>query len=381
MSFLVPERIEPFTYDVVACERCGFLFADNIPSQEAMSRDYAESYKYGYNAAIPKGLEKIHDDIFSEMQGWILKRYPDIERGTLKILDVGCSIGSLLHRFKQAGYLSATGIEPSRHCCAIAKEKYGLSLFQGDVAAYGKREKFHVIMLTGVLEHVEDLHTMLSSIIELLEENGALVIAVPDAGNFSDDPRAPFDEFSLEHVNFFTGQSLSNLLCGFDFAPVHSVHIPAKFYNSNSVIGFFEKHPGIFSRDSVGRTRIESYIRISTAKVASIEAMIDLIIEGDEGIIVWGAGSLTARFLSTTSLGTAKIEAFIDSNQGLWGKKLNGVTIQSPEYVRTTACRRILIGSYIYGKEIQQALGDLYGFEGEILSLGDAIFIDRSSVF
>lgn len=58
LTFFISGRSRPFKYDIVLCKICGFLFADNIPSQEEYNVFYKNSYKYTYNKNIPDGLKK-----------------------------------------------------------------------------------------------------------------------------------------------------------------------------------------------------------------------------------------------------------------------------------------------------------------------------------
>ncbi len=63
------------------------------------------------------------------------------------------------------------------------------------------------------MEHIRDLDNAVSQIRGLLREGGRVYIDVPDAGRFTADADAPFQEFSTEHINFFSTRSLSNLMC------------------------------------------------------------------------------------------------------------------------------------------------------------------------
>ena len=67
-------------------------------------------------------------------------------------------------------------------------------------------------------------------------------------------------------------------------------------------------------------------------------------------LLVWGAGSLTQRLLETTDI-SKKVVKFIDSDKKLWGKKLNGIEIISPDKAFSYK-EPILISSFRFKDEI-----------------------------
>jgi len=113
------------------------------------------------------------------------------EKGNL--LDIGCGTGDFLVACKMQGWKS-TGIEPNEKArkSGIAKlktnsnEKNSEHIFQ-DINEYrtsiekGRtEEKFDVITLWHVLEHVPDITNYVKELHGLLTENGCLVVAVPN---------------------------------------------------------------------------------------------------------------------------------------------------------------------------------------------------------
>ena len=53
-----------------------------------------------------------------------------------------------------------------------------------------------------------------------LADNGLLYVDVPDVMQFGRTADAPFQEFSIEHVNYFSAKSLSNLMRAHGFVPL-----------------------------------------------------------------------------------------------------------------------------------------------------------------
>src|SRR5206468_856298 len=71
---------------------------------------------------------------------------------------------------------------------------------------------FDFVILIGVLEHVEDVRGALEHLRKVLGPDGRAYVEVPDAANLAGRPDAPYQEFSTEHINFFSTPSLMSLL-------------------------------------------------------------------------------------------------------------------------------------------------------------------------
>jgi 2-polyprenyl-3-methyl-5-hydroxy-6-metoxy-1,4-benzoquinol methylase len=369
--FFLPDIKKPFTYDVVACRKCGFLFADNIPSQQEYETFYRNNTKYVYNENISNGLRIVCSDIFSVASSF-LETYFLKSSKEIKILDVGCSIGYLLNLFKCAGFSNVLGVEPSVDCAEAAKRLYGIPVMNCPLSGFTANEKLDLIVMTGVLEHIADLNATLHKVAGLLSDKGLLLVAVPHMNKFSRHPRAPFDEFSIEHINYFSKTSLSNLAGKYHLKNVYTKNIRTEFYDSNLILAFFRKTAKKLEikTDHQGGLAIKRYIDASEKRLRGVHKTVRYLIKSGSPVVVWGVGSLTSRLLATTDLLKAKIKFFVDSNQSLHGKTINHIQIVSPENLKNlNKGDKVFISSYIYGQEIKDSLVNKYGFKGEIVTL------------
>jgi SAM-dependent methyltransferase len=96
-----------------------------------------------------------------------------------RLLDVGAGIGTFMHLAASSGW-SVAGTEVSRSAIDLARSRYGLDIFEGELQQFPKAAKFHVITLWHVLEHVPSPAATLQLCRDLLESGGHLVIAVPN---------------------------------------------------------------------------------------------------------------------------------------------------------------------------------------------------------
>lgn len=92
------------------------------------------------------------------------------------LLDIGAGTGDFLLCSRKAGWL-IQGVEPNLKARKLADEK-GVHLLE-DIDQVTD-QKFDVITLWHVLEHVPDVKNYIAKLKNLLKDNGTLVIAVPN---------------------------------------------------------------------------------------------------------------------------------------------------------------------------------------------------------
>lgn len=142
---------------------------------------------------------------------WIEKKFP--QKG--RILDIGAGTGDFLYEAQKRGW-RINGIEPNPDARGRALEKgVGLSIDSTNF----KSEKFDVITMWHVLEHVPDLKSQIIEIEHLLKKNGLLIIAVPNFKSydamFYKENWAAYDV--PRHLWHFSQNSFRHLLLGTGF--------------------------------------------------------------------------------------------------------------------------------------------------------------------
>lgn len=103
-------------------------------------------------------------------------------KNNIKILDYGCNTGYFLHFIKKRypnKNFELCGADINEHALRYAEHKYKqFNFFQINDELFNK-EKFDIIILSHVLEHVADTKTFLRNIKKILKDSGELIIAVP----------------------------------------------------------------------------------------------------------------------------------------------------------------------------------------------------------
>lgn len=360
-------------YVVVACDECGLTFAQDLPAAAEYERYYRANLKYTYEGsrdaseallAMYEGSAELVDARLSERAGTRDKR-------DARVLDIGCSTGELLALFQRSGYRCLTGVDPTPECREIAKQLYGLEIRTQVLSELSSENPYDVVLFANILEHIPDLNDAIRRIASLLSDDGLLFIQVPDAAHFGVNMQEPFFEFSIEHINYLTEVSLANLLAKANLSCVTLRH-DLLAYNTISypvITSLWEKaQKGPRGRVVSDTGPIRGYIEKGENRLAEIRRGIDSLVASGEPVVIWGVGSLTARFLATTSLERANIIGFVDSNRGHHGKRLLGREISPPSSLigRTET---VFVSTFVYGAEIRNTLEREMLYEGRIVTI------------
>jgi SAM-dependent methyltransferase len=360
------------SYDVVACRVCGFCYADNIPSQEVFNEYYREMSKY--EQTLSNGVSSyFYLGKFNSIVKFIKHFIPDTNK---RILEIGCSTGTLLNLLKNLGYSNLIGVDPSPACAVIADQLYAIKVLTGTLSNLPiEAGPIDLVILAGTLEHIKDLDTALDQISNILAPDGMVCVSVPDASHYMDGEDAPYQEFSVEHINFFGPVSLANLLKKRGFAEISMTRdvIEVNYHTTTPVFhSLFEKektiNPVSFSLDNETRAGLIQYVDKSRIIDEQIHKVIKQLVERHQPIIVWGTGAHTLRLLLSSPLGEAEIIAFVDSNPKYQGKSLNNIQIISPEALKTLP-QPILISSRAYENEIADQIRNTLRLDNEIITL------------
>ena len=179
---VIDHNVSGDCFNISECINCGFRFTNPRPKEETIGK-YYKSSNYISHSSSKKGLiNKIYHIVrnyqFKKKTGLITRR---IETHEKKILDIGCGTGDFINYLKEKGWVTA-GIETDSGARKIAEEKNQQRVFENIEKLNG--EKFDVITMWHVLEHIYDLNTFLKSIYTLLNDKGLLVVGVPNNSSY-----------------------------------------------------------------------------------------------------------------------------------------------------------------------------------------------------
>jgi len=139
-----------------------------------------------------------------------------------QFLDIGAGYGLFTKEAIKLGF-DCTAIEASSNSCEIFEGinnfKPRNQLFDIDFAN-ANQEKFDVVLLSQVLEHIPEPVNAVKLIQRVLKKDGVCAIAVPHFGSFISKIQGTKDMFITppEHLNFFSIKGLNNLFISNNFS-------------------------------------------------------------------------------------------------------------------------------------------------------------------
>lgn len=355
-------------YDVVSCKICGAVFSNRIPPSNKFKEYYASSSKYEFSH---RGGEQYQEEInrVTSLARWIASNLSKKS----SILDIGCATGELLLKLRGEGFTDLTGMDPSSECVERVRSLHNIPMIEGVLSHRpSENRKYDIIILSAVLEHIPNINEFMLDLISWININGYLIIEVPDLEFFTDSHNAPFQELSVEHVNFFTEASLNNMLGKYGFNIDNSRHYLANIAPGGltgaavTVMAQLRRNTFEYSYEHTSEKSMIEYIALSNQLLVNERIKTEKVILDHEPTIVWGTGTLCQRLLAQGNLASANITAFVDSNPHYHNKLLSGRKVISPSEISTQD--RILIASWGFEDEIRNTIKSL-GLKNKIITL------------
>ena len=159
------------------------------------------------------------------------------------ILDFGCRWGGFLCNIKN--YKSLNGTEIREECINHIKKKFKKIKIKKDISFF--KEKFDVITMFHVLEHIPYQIETLKSLKPKLINGGKIIIEVPHAEDFLilQDELKEFKNFTFwsEHLILHTCKSLKTVLSKSGFKNIR-IQYYQRYNFSNHLGWFLKRKPG-----------------------------------------------------------------------------------------------------------------------------------------
>ncbi len=225
-------KISQETFQLFDCEECGIRFTGNPPDEKSSSK-YYDSPRYISHSNSTQGIiNKTYHlvrNIMLQRKMNLLQKYSSSK----EVLDIGCGTGYFLKVLKDNQY-STFGIEINEGARRFAIENFGLIVKEPETLISGQiNKKFGIISMWHVLEHIYSPKILLQSISKVLDDNGILVIAVPnykstDANHYQ-SAWAGYDV--PRHIWHFNPVSMSVFMntCGFKLIALHRLPFDAYY--------------------------------------------------------------------------------------------------------------------------------------------------------
>jgi SAM-dependent methyltransferase len=169
----------PGRFPIVRCQHCGLVYLNPRPTPQAMSYYYPPDYE-PYRRAPEEArfkIQRFHQRLKLRNRCLVVTNLH--KRGQL--LDVGCATGTFLAEIKRYGDWQVFGVELNQWAARYARDQLGLDIFDGQLCeANFADNKFDMVTMWDVLEHVHDPRRTLAEVYRILKPGGSLICSVPN---------------------------------------------------------------------------------------------------------------------------------------------------------------------------------------------------------
>lgn len=338
----------PSEYDIVSCEKCGFVYADT----SATNADY-DIYYSKYNT-YSIGADALEHNRRIDMVNEILQECFTKED---LLLDIGSGGGRFEKELLGAGFKNIIGMDPSVESINKLLD-YGINGKVGsiyDVVEDDDIEKYDGVFLFDVVEHLLMPKAGIANALKYIKNEGYIVIGVP---NYSIENEMPIpNNFNQEHINYFSEISLENLMSQVGCKKIYSKNI--EILNKADIFEYeliqVYKKVGEnreIRRDIKTEKIVNKYLSKQLGFYNEKNKIIHEYALSQKPVVIWGTGAYVMSLYAYTELSKCNIVAYIDNNKLKQGKKFLGKDVYSSEFLMENIQCDVLICVMTYANDI-----------------------------
>ena len=190
-------------YEVVRCNSCNFVTIAPYPTPAQIAQYYQDSYNPSY---MGSGRTRL--------QGLAKKRLqlllPFKSKGAL--VELGCGSGAFLA--EASSHFTVTGVEVSPASRGFADSLIQNRIIPGDLFSFATQEKFDVVVLAHVIEHLHDVNDACARLRALCAPDGILLLLGPNVRSFAAQFWGKYWEWYSppRHLSYFDLNTIRRLL-------------------------------------------------------------------------------------------------------------------------------------------------------------------------
>jgi len=188
---------------VYLCSICGLLQQHPIPTTNELREFYLRSYRVEYKKTYLPKPKHVYRAATAALHRLNWLHSAKITSGA--ILDIGAGGGEFVYMANQSGF-DAQGIEPNAGYSEYARREYSVNILTCELAEV-KAEKFEIVTLFHVLEHLPSPGSVFEQIHGILRDDGVVCIEVPwiEARDAS-----PHNIYFKAHIFYFSVDTLTS---------------------------------------------------------------------------------------------------------------------------------------------------------------------------
>ncbi|NOQ91313.1 MAG: methyltransferase domain-containing protein [Flavobacteriaceae bacterium] len=167
-------------FDLILDEKLDMLITSPQPKEDELSKYYESEAYISHTDASKSLFDKVYQTVKNYTIKQKIKLINSLNSENKTILDIGCGTGDFLEACKNNDW-KITGVEPNEGARNLTIKKTEISIHTNiEEILENDSNKFDVITMWHVLEHVPNLQEYITSLKNLLRPNGVLIIAVPN---------------------------------------------------------------------------------------------------------------------------------------------------------------------------------------------------------
>ena len=176
--------VEGYSADLYRCLDCNTVFTFPMVETETLAKFYHDVFSGRFGKELDQELtskQGMAEGLYSLVEGHLEK--------SKRVLDIGPGLGEWLHLLREKGlYQEYHGLEYEPALVASIKTRYPwLRIAQGpaeDAEILVGHEKFSMISMIAVIEHLHDPQKVIQYIADHLEPGGRTIIVYPRVDSF-----------------------------------------------------------------------------------------------------------------------------------------------------------------------------------------------------
>jgi SAM-dependent methyltransferase len=275
----------------------------------------------------------------------------------MRVADIGCGAGDLLARLQKNGYLPVLGLDPAVGAPNQALQRFGLQVVEQGFIGNGigrlRQTAPDIVFLMAVLEHLCDARSDFERIARSLKPGAVLVLEVPAIEGFDPIGGEPLGEFSIEHIQFFSKETLSRLIQSVGLNLIGTRLVPWPNAVGFSLFAACRRPQSVASTgarptlterpQTASRSTLLQYAAQGRARLQQCLARIPK----NGPLVIYGAGAHTARILPMMAPAiSGRIVAVVDGNPNLHGKRIGPFPVNPPSALKQHPNATVVISSY-----------------------------------
>ncbi len=204
-------------YTIVRCNQCRLVFLNPRPVASDLASIYDTESYYGGTAEFENVVVGYADylalrDHLHFVVNELMRPLKGLTPGVS--LDIGCSMGLVMHELRQHGW-TPHGVDVSSYATEYARNELGLNAFTGTIDQVDlPPESVDLATMLLTIEHIPDPKSALRSVRQLLKPGGVLIVATHDVEGVWPKLVGPrWRHYNMpEHIYYFSRRTLTQML-------------------------------------------------------------------------------------------------------------------------------------------------------------------------